>query len=338
MARGPLASGGDYYGADFVVEALTPRGRRRRRAQSRARLRLLLRALAAAPRGGVSGRGVAWRGSERRRRGVGRCERARRRLRDLGQRPAAPVPRRPLRPGLRDLDLVAFRRAGGGALAGGDAQAHRSRRSSRVHGARARVGGLQRACRVPPARAARGDRPSAVPRRVLVRERVRRAGRLRRAPPGVGHRVHDVRVAAARRDPAVARRLLCGRPQPGQSGRHRAPSRHPNTRRTAPRNPRAAAESSPSTRSTAWRIRSSSRQEGDPSTRRRVPPPRRARARLAGPRRSAGHAPQAEPLPVPHGRHRPSPGPRRAAPGRSPTGWSRRAAPAAARLPATATR
>ena len=180
--------------------------------------------------------------------------------------PAAALRRRRVRLRLRDLDLVALRRAGGAALARGDAPHRPPGRPPRAHHARPAV-----------------DRPLRAHRRALARRsstQIRTAiyrtgfwfadefgerGRLGRAPPAVGHGVLHARVAAR------ARAARGGRSRTSRS------ARTPTTRTSTS----CAAAGSATCRSAA--AASSGRPTAARSARRARRPPRHGRQRRGSP-------------------------------------------------------
>ena len=171
MARGPLAAGGAVYYADMLADATAPRRRRPRRVArgldfgcSSGRV---VRALAAA---WPAGR-VARRATRTRRRSRGRASTCRGSSSAVSRRTRrCPTTTATFDFVVRDLDLVALRRARGAQLAGGDAPHHPPRRAARDHDARPAVDRLLRAA---PASARRCSssaiRTRAVPHGLLVR-------------------------------------------------------------------------------------------------------------------------------------------------------------------------
>ena len=222
MARGPLAAGGALYYADLVAEALGRAGAdiadARRGLDFGCSSGRLVRALGAAwPE-------TEWHGCDpnARRDRVGARAPARHRLRALAARAAAALRRRRVRRRLRDLDLVALRRA-----------ARRSAWLAEMHrvirpGGRLvlTAHGMQSVAHYARTGAARGGRARprarrALPHGLLLPRRVRRGGDWGVRHPQWGTSFFTPEWLLARAVPGLGGRGLRGRPQRRQPGRLR---------------------------------------------------------------------------------------------------------------------
>ena len=203
MARGPLAAGGALYYADMLAEDLRRVGSSLAEVKRGLGLRLLVRAGGSRARGRVPRRRLARRGPQCGGDRVGARAPARHRVPPVPADAAAGVPRRHLRPRRGDLHLVALRRDRGHRMARGDASRHPPRRLLRVLHPRPAIRRALRGHRRTVGGAAQPDPPGALPAGVLVRARVRRAGRLGGQEPRVGHDLLHPGVAGAPRPPAL---------------------------------------------------------------------------------------------------------------------------------------